>query len=172
MGMIQDLIAKYLPQILNLLQQQATQQMSAPSPEVQIPVTPEAPIQHISLKELNQHQYPTNPTIDANLAILLDRINQVRNAYGVPMVVTSGLRSDAQQQALIAAGKSDAPKSHHLTGEAVDIQDTDAKLVTWVKANMDLMIKIGMWFEDFGHTPGWVHFQIVPPASGNRVFIP
>jgi uncharacterized protein YcbK (DUF882 family) len=126
----------------------------------------------ISAGELNQHNYPTTPGIDANLKILLAKINEVRLAYNIPMTVTSGLRSDEQQQALIAAGKSNAPKSHHLTGEACDILDTDGKLCEWVKTNMDLMEKIGFWFEDFDHTHGWVHFQIVPPKSGKRVFIP
>lgn len=126
----------------------------------------------ISLEELNSHKYPTTPQIDANLNTLLERINVIRTSYDTPMIVTSGLRDTAQQQALIAAGKSNAPKSHHLTGEACDIQDLDGKLRDWVKDNMDLMESIGFWFEDFDHTPGWVHFQIVPPASGKRVFIP
>lgn len=129
-------------------------------------------IQHIKPEELNPHDYPTTLIIDANLRILLDKINQVRNAYGIPMIVTSGLRSDAQQQQLIADGKSNASKSHHLTGEAVDILDEDRKLTEWVKNNMPLMEQIGFWFEDFDHTPTWVHFQTCAPGSGKRVFIP
>lgn len=126
----------------------------------------------ISMKELNPHGYPTTPEIDANLAILYDRINQVRIAYGAPMIVTSGLRSEAQQQALIAAGKSNASRSKHLTGQAVDIQDLDRAVRDWVITNMSYMEQLGFWFEDFGHTIGWVHFQTIAPASGNRVFIP
>ena len=124
------------------------------------------------MQELNSHQYPTTPQIDTNLNTLLTKLNVIRAAYGVPMIVTSGLRSEAQQEALIASGKSNAPKSHHLTGEAADIQDLDGKLRDWVKLNMELMEKVGFWFEDFDHTPGWVHWQIVSPKSGNRVFIP
>jgi uncharacterized protein YcbK (DUF882 family) len=126
----------------------------------------------ISLQELNQHNYPTTPEIDTNLHELLTKINKVREAYNTPMIVTSGLRSDEQQLALIAAGKSDAKGSKHLTGQAVDILDSDRKLRDWVLANMDLMETIGFWFEDFDHTPNWIHFQIVPPGSGKRVFIP
>jgi hypothetical protein len=122
----------------------------------------------ISMQELNPHNYPTTPEIDANLAILLDRMNQVRDAYAIPMIVTSGLRSQADQQRI----NPKAPKSHHLMGEAVDIADADRKLTNWVKVNMDLMEQIGLWFEDFDHTISWVHFQCVPPKSGNRVFIP
>lgn len=124
----------------------------------------------ISLQELNQHNYPTTPDIDKNLLILLDKINQVRLAYNIPMIVTSGLRSDEQQKALIAAGKSNAPKSHHLVGEAVDILDEDGKLNQWCKDNQILLANIGLWMEV--RQGNWQHFQIVPPNSGNRFFNP
>jgi hypothetical protein len=126
----------------------------------------------ISLQELNSHGFPTTPEIESNLALLLEKINKVREAYGIQMIVTSGLRSQTFQQTLIAAGKSNAPKSHHLTGEACDILDQSGKLKEWVKQNLPLMEELGFWFEDFEHTPNWVHFQIVPPHSGNRFFIP
>lgn len=126
----------------------------------------------ISLLELNSHGYPTTKDMDANLAQLLEKVNRVRAAYGIPMTVTSGLRSENQQQALIASGKSSAPKSHHLTGEAADILDQGGRLKKWVLQNVALIEDIGLWMEDFTHTPSWVHFQIVPPRSGNRFFIP
>lgn len=133
-------------------------------------------IQHIKMEELNPHKYPTTLIIEANLRILLDKINQVRNVYNIPMIVTSGLRSEAQQEQLIANGISNAPKSHHLTGEAVDILDEDRKLTEWVKNNMTLMEQIGLWLEDFDHTPTWVHFQTCPYGSWksgkSRIFIP
>lgn len=122
----------------------------------------------ISAAELNPHNYDTSPEIAANLAELLDKINQVRAAWGKPMTVTSGLRSAADQQRI----NPSAPKSKHMTGQACDIADSDGSLASWVRANMKLMVSTGFWFEDFDHTIGWVHFQIVPPKSGNRVFIP
>jgi hypothetical protein len=124
----------------------------------------------ITLKELNSHNYPTTPEIDKNLSVLLDRINQVRTAYGKPMTVTSGLRSDAQQASLIAAGKSNATKSNHLTGSAVDILDESGELNVWVKSNTALMEKIGLFMEE--RQGSWQHFQIVSPRSGNRWFQP
>ena len=126
----------------------------------------------ISLKELNKHNYPTTPEIDANLAILLEKANVIRAAYGKPMTISSGLRDTAQQQALIAAGKSNAPKSHHLTGEACDILDVDGSLKEWVKNNIQLFEDTGLWMEDFSATPTWIHVQIVPPKSKHRFFIP
>lgn len=126
----------------------------------------------ISSKELNIHNYTTTPEIDANLAILLERINQVRTTWNKPMIVTSGLRSDAQQKDLIAQGKSKATKSNHLIGAAVDIQDKDGSLAKWTHDNQSLMEQIGLWMEDTNSTHGWVHYQIYPPKSGNRFFIP
>ncbi len=126
----------------------------------------------ISLKELNPHDYPTTPAIDESLTTLLLRLNKVRASYNTPMIVTSGLRSQLDQQRLIADGKSNAPKSHHLTGEAADIYDPDGRLKSWVSDNLSLVVEIGLWMESFESTPTWVHFQIVPPKSGNRIFKP
>lgn len=122
----------------------------------------------ISASELNPHGYKTTPEQADNLAILLERMNKLRAAWGSPMTVTSGLRSDADQ-ARINPG---APKSHHLTGEACDILDGAKALQRWIKANVPLLESIGLWCEDFDSTPDWVHFQIVPPKSGKRFFIP
>lgn len=126
----------------------------------------------ITVSKLNPHNYPTNPEIDANLIILCDRLCHIEDAYGQELVVTSGLRSQAQQQSLIASGKSNATHSKHLTGQAVDIYDPNGELKAWIMANLLLIETIEFWFEDFSYTVNWVHFQIVPPASGNRFFIP
>ncbi len=126
----------------------------------------------ITLKELNPSDYPTTPEIDANLIVLLERINRIRKVYGHPMTVTSGLRSDAKQKALIAAGKSTATASKHLTGQAVDIFDPKGELKDWVKLNLPLIEEVGLWLENFAYTSNWVHFQTVAPKSGKRFFVP
>ena len=122
----------------------------------------------ISASELNPHGYETTPEIDANLALLLERMNQVRTAWAQPMIVTSGLRSEADQERI----NPSAPQSKHLVGAACDILDKDRSLTAWVKANLSLMEEIGLWMEDFDSTPTWVHFQCLPPGSGHRVFVP
>lgn len=126
----------------------------------------------ISLKELNKNGYPTTPEIDANLAILLERLNKIRKMWGKPMNVSSGLRSQAKQDELIASGKSNAPKSKHLTGQAADISDPKGELQAWILNNIKHLEQIGLWLEDFKATPTWVHFQCVPPKSGKRIFLP
>ncbi len=126
----------------------------------------------IARKELNARNLPETPEIAANLDVLCERLNLLRANYGKPMIITSGLRSAAQQAELIQNGKSNAPKSRHLTGEAADILDTDGKLKEYVKNNLHLLELIGLWCEDFAHTPNWLHAQISAPKSGKRVFIP
>jgi uncharacterized protein YcbK (DUF882 family) len=84
------------------------------------------------------------------------------------MTVTSGLRSK-EDQARINPG---APKSKHLMGQACDISDKNGELKKWIKANVSVLESAGLWCESFDATPSWVHFQVVPPKSGNRFFIP
>lgn len=124
----------------------------------------------ISLSELNPHKYPTNPEIDANLQTLLERLNVLRKSYGKPMTISSGLRSEAQQEALIAAGKSNAPKSKHLIGAAADIADGSGEFYDWCKTNEELLEQTGLWCEE--RQGGWQHLQILPPKSGKRWFFP
>lgn len=126
----------------------------------------------IKLEELNKRKYPTDPIIDSNLKTLCERLNIIRKAYGKPMIVTSGLRSNKQQQELIKAGKSTATKSKHLAGLAADIADPDKELAKWCLENVKILEQAGLWLEHPDYTPNWVHFQASPPRSGNRFFIP
>lgn len=123
-------------------------------------------------KDLNPHNYPTTPEIDANLQLLSDRLNRVEVRWNRPLVITSGLRNVAQQDSLIAQGKTKATDSKHLTGQAADIYDPHDLLKDWIMDNLEFIEATGFWFERFGSTPNWVHFQIVPPGSGERFFIP
>lgn len=126
----------------------------------------------ITMEELNPHDYATNETIKKNLEILLQRMNEVRAAYGKPMVITSGLRDPAHQERLIREGVSNAKHSLHMAGAACDVKDTRGSLKKWCLENEDLLKRIGVWCEHFDYTKTWVHFQILPPKSGKRFFIP
>lgn len=109
--------------------------------------------------------------VQANLTILLERINKLRAAYGKPLKVNSGFRNPADQP------KNAATKSNHLVGKAIDLDDDNtAFLWKWVLANLQLMKDIGLWMEDPRWTHGsvgtWMHFQITPPKSGKRIYVP
>lgn len=112
-----------------------------------------------------------------NLLILLERINKVRTAWNKPMTVTSGFRTMEHHLEIYAKKGIKDPKkipmkSKHLYGEAVDIYDPKQELQRWCKKNEQLLIDVGLWMEDFSATPNWCHFQILPPKSGKRWFLP
>jgi len=114
--------------------------------------------------------------IQDNLAILLERVNKVRAAYGKPMIVTSGLRTMEDHLRIYREkGITDQSKipmrSRHLFGQAVDISDPNGALYKWSQDNEPMLLSIGLWLER--GTKGWVHFQIVPYGSykpGNSIF--
>lgn len=108
--------------------------------------------------------------VQSNLMILLERINKIRSAYGKPMKVNDGIR---------IKGLNDygAKSSNHYLGAAIDIDDDEAgTLWKWVYANRKLLKEVGLWMEHpcYTHFDGksWLHFQIVPPSSGKRFYVP
>lgn len=112
-----------------------------------------------------------------NLYELLDKINKVRDRYGYPMIVTSGYRTIEHHLEIYKkkgiTDKSKIPmKSNHLTGCAVDISDPNGKLQKWCLNNVEVLESVGLWCESFIFTRGWVHFQLNPPVSGRRFFMP
>lgn len=49
----------------------------------------------------------------------------------VPFQITDGIRTRAEQEKLLAEGKSKTMKSRHLTGHAVDVVATPGGQVSW-----------------------------------------
>ncbi len=108
---------------------------------------------------------------------LLKRINVIREAYGKPMIITSGYRSMQDHLRIYSAkgitDKSKIPmKSKHLEGLACDVSDPNQELQKWCLENITILEENGLYCEDFSYSPNWIHFQIVPPKSGKRFFIP
>lgn len=127
---------------------------------------------YFTADELNQHRYPLPPDVEKNVTILIERLSLIREAYGRPMIITSGYRSK-EDQMRIYAGKVKVPMgSAHLIGAAADVSDRDRSLAGFCYANISLLEKVGLWCEDPTRTPTWLHFQIYPPASGSRFFLP
>ena len=65
-----------------------------------------------------------------------------------------------------------AKLSNHKTGHAVDWYDPCEDIDDWCLANLDKLAACGIWLEHPKSTHGWSHWQNLPPASGNRVFLP
>lgn len=125
-------------------------------------------IKPLTLADLNPHNYECTGEQKGNLAILLDRLNVLQEAFGSQLKINSGLRSEDDQKRI----NPKAPKSKHLLGQAADIHDPQALFWSWCMNNMNICEAVGVWFESHHFTPGWVHCQVVPPRSGNRIFIP
>lgn len=128
------------------------------------------PISKDELLKGRDKKYPDEYTKDVsnNLDKLLIPLNKIRDAYGKPMLVTSGWRPNELNMHVAGA----AAHSKHTLGLAADIQDSDGELLKWVLNNLGLMKQLNIYLEDFRWTPSWIHFQLGPPMSGHRVFIP
>lgn len=120
----------------------------------------------VQLKDLPKDQQD-------NIMDLFERINKVRSAYGKPMKVNDGYRR-AQD-----APKNGAAASNHFKGAAIDLDDDDAgTLWKWLMQpkQMQMLKDLGLWLEHgcWTHSAGgtWVHFQIFPPKSGHRIYVP
>ncbi len=124
------------------------------------------------LEELNPRGYETDLKTDCYLLQLFDALKIFEKRSGFNLVISSGLRSRALQDALIAQGKSKASNSKHLIGAAADVVDLDGAIAKWCQLNEKILEEIGLYCERFSYTRGWVHFQILPPGSGKRFFIP
>lgn len=112
----------------------------------------------------------------ANLKILLERVNRLRSLYNRPMKVSSGYRSLEDHLRIYADKgirdlKQIPMKSRHLIGAACDFADPDRKLNDFVRSlTSEQLEELELWFED--DTPNWLHCQIAPPKSGRRFFKP
>ncbi len=85
-----------------------------------------------------------------------------------------GVASGWRPSAVNAATPGAAKKSNHMLGRALDITDRDGALDAWLitLSGQAALTQIGLWIEHPSATPNWSHVQIIPPASGNRVFKP
>lgn len=123
---------------------------------------------------------PIEPEHIENAIALLLKLNKFSAAYGKPLKVTSGYRSLKKHLAIYAAkgitDQSKIPmKSLHLEGKACDIvpiEDDIGHLQEWITNNIIISENIGLWYESFSATRGWVHLQTSPPRSNRRFFLP
>ena len=110
-----------------------------------------------------------------NIKELHRRINSFFEGYiwpsSLPKKVNDGYRRPQD------IPKNGSATSWHFKGAAIDLDDDDAG-TTWkyVWANRNKLKSIGLWVEHPNWTHGsagtWIHFQIYPPKSGKRFFIP
>jgi hypothetical protein len=108
--------------------------------------------------------------IKANILTTVDKVNKFLSGYHGVVKVNDGLRRPQDKP------KNGSATSWHYKGAAIDIDD-DAKgiLWGWMKPRISMLADLGLYIEDPRWTHGngsWMHFQIFPPKSKKRVFVP
>jgi uncharacterized protein YcbK (DUF882 family) len=101
----------------------------------------------------------------ANMNTLIPKVNMFLEKFGEKRAVNSGYRSPE-----INASSGGAKKSKHMICAAVDLEDKDARLYNFARANEGLLKEIGLWCEE--RQGGWLHMQCIPPKSGRRFYLP
>jgi len=116
------------------------------------------------------------PEIRANATDLLARVNALIGLAGLTIEVSpitgTPVASGWRPPALNASTPRAAPRSKHMTGQAIDLYDPEGDLDDWCMAHPDRLAAAGLWMEHPSATKGWCHLQSLPPRSGNRVFYP
>ncbi len=110
-------------------------------------------------------EYPLTLDLEANLAVLLERLNLFRQLYGHPMVVSSGYRPGKYNEA--AGG---AKNSAHLTCQACDFEDASGVLKAYIRQNPGILDTCNLYQEHPDSTPTWLHVQTRPTVT--RIFNP
>jgi uncharacterized protein YcbK (DUF882 family) len=108
-----------------------------------------------------------NDDILKNAKSIVAKASEVLSAFGEKRKVTSGWRPPT-----INKMNNGAPKSQHMYGNAIDIEDGDGRLKKWCVTNIERLVELGLYMESPTATPSWVHLQQVAPRSGNRIFVP
>lgn len=119
------------------------------------------------------------PGLRASAQALLDRVNALlvmmwgasikpENSPRTGTPVTSGWRPAAVNASIPNA----APRSHHMSCNAIDLYDPEGVLDDWCMDNLVSLMALGLYLEHPSATKGWCHLQAVAPRSGKRVFYP
>lgn len=123
------------------------------------------------------HPDDLTPEIVRNAGHLLRKVNnlivlmhdvEVESHPVIGNPIVSGWRPPA----INAGTKGAAPRSHHMSGNAVDLYDPVGAIDDWCMEHLDFLAEAGLWLEHPSATKGWCHLQQMPPSSGRRVFYP
>ncbi len=112
--------------------------------------------------------------------ILVAKVSEFMARIGAPsnLIITSGFRPRSYNKQV-----GGSMNSHHCFCRAIDIFDPQRVIGQQMMHNLEAMAEIGLWAESLmaTHYKGgvlrppngrWIHLQMVPPKSGNRVFMP
>lgn len=121
-------------------------------------------------------QYANALTADIvrNAEDLLKRVNVLLADYRFDTNDTDHLHVNSgwRPPQVNAATPNAAPRSHHMTGRAIDIADPEGALDEWCLTHPDTLRRLGLYQEHPSATKSWCHLQSVAPRSGRLVFYP
>lgn len=100
-----------------------------------------------------------------NAADLAERVSKLLGALNLTARVSSGFRTQAANT-LSRGSKNSA----HLTGRAVDLEDSDGSLARIITPG--LLTQFDLYMENPQFCKGWVHLTTRAPKSGSRIFNP
>lgn len=123
------------------------------------------------------HPQDMSPEIVRNAAHLLRRVNTlIAIMHDVAMethpVTGNPISSGWRPPSINASTPNAAPRSRHMSGQAVDLYDPEGEIDAWCLEHQDMLSEVCLWMEHPSATKGWSHLQSVPPRSGRRVFWP
>lgn len=110
--------------------------------------------------------------IQANGKATIRAVNKLLTFAEADGIVCDGVASGWRPQSVNDATSNAAKMSKHIFALACDVKDPDRKLAQWCVKNLDKVAECGLYMEDPRWTGTWCHFQIEPPKSGKRIFIP
>lgn len=111
------------------------------------------------------YPHELSAAICANAGKVVQKANDVLAAFGEYRRCNSGWRPSQVNAATPGA----APKSNHILGLAIDLEDRNRRLTAFC---VDHAEELDFWMETPNATPSWCHIQIIPPKSGKRVYLP
>lgn len=136
-------------------------------------------MKHFTMRELTHSATAQRLGIDnepteavkANLTALVEHIlDPLREAWGAPIVVTSGYRSPALNKAVHGAASS-----QHVIGQAADIHTVSDKPEDNRKL-LELIIKLGLPYDQVineypnrAMQPDWIHVSYSPRHRRNKL---
>jgi len=128
---------------------------------------------------MGRHQiYPADltPEIVQAATHLLRKVNALLALSGLRLedhpTTRTPISSGWRPPVVNAATPNAAPRSRHMTGDAVDLYDPEGEIDEWCMEHLDTLAELGLWLEHPSATKGWSHLQQVPPRSGRRVYYP
>jgi hypothetical protein len=120
------------------------------------------------------------PMIEENAEVTVSKANLLMARYVQSTGDTRArkVNSGWRPPSVNASTPNASATSRHMTAEAIDIEDSDAKLDAWLMSAVGeaVLIELGLWHEHplnsdgTPATPGWAHCQSVPTRSGARHF--